>query len=123
MQHNDNVDNNTNNQEGLLRLFPKSDEQSLELQQLFSLIDDQIDLFFSSESNSITRAQLNRLVAGHLFKNDAKELQVVFTPSEVKVPGKTTTHEGLNSWQKFPSVKNIDNADLGGTVRFSGPYY
>lgn len=57
--------------------------------------NNQIDLFLSSESNSIPRAQLSRLVAGHLCKDDVKELQVIFTLPEVAKP--RTTHKGLNS--------------------------
>lgn len=119
MQQNNDVGNNSNNQENLLRFLPNADEQSLELQRLFNLIDDQIDLFIGSESNSIPRAQLNRLVAGHLCKDDIEELPAVFKAFRIGQPSKVINKE-LNPWNKHVSVKGGESNDLGGTGLFKG---
>lgn len=120
MQHNnDDADSNTSNQDRLLRFHPKSYEQTPELQQLFDRIDDQIDLFLSNESNSIPRAQLSRLVAGHLCKDDVEELQTAFKAFSIRQPKKATT-KVLNSWNKYVSVKSNGSTDLGGTGLFAG---
>jgi len=101
-----------------LRFTPRSNEQSPELQKLFADITVQIDNFCQGNI-SVSRALLNRLVAGHICHDDIEELPLAFVAPKTTTPAPPRE---LTSWQKFVAIQQQtqEASDLGGAGKFAG---